>query len=1037
MYASISPRGSAAKPEMSFNYHMIYNEQTNVKNEQQNLSHLKVNICRQLYESGMSGPKIEAAMRSFGFEDFSCRILYRRTKGRGTREGWIREFGWERAGIAGAPACKAGSSGLTEHSIAQLEQSPRTSASRSGTPAGEGACVPVAESGPTGEEPPGFPDFVNWLKDISPNMNWDWKFQQVIYDALERITSGKIKRLMINIPPRHGKSELVTVRYLAWRLLQKPETNIILASYGQSLANRFSRKIRQVISDHVAMERVSELLSWTGGVAAASADGVVDELAAPRNSHMNESRLQQTRTIPADLNHPDPQSRATPPVQEGDPGAHARGTGDSSRSPVRFRCSACRAAAAAKREEKVDSVRLDHNDRSRCTASEVGDIDHCSSCGERIELESELPSWTGGVAAGSGRQGPASAKAAADGVVEASRTGEDNLATSNINSNIAIPHLLNHPDPQSRVTPPVQEGNQETLPSWTGGVAAASADGVVEASRTGEDNLATSNINSHIAILHLLNHPGPQSRATPPVQEGSLPLKMFPFTSSKPINTVSEWGTAAGGGLKAVGVGAGVTGFGADLIMVDDPVKNRAQAESETFRNRLWDWYTDDLYTRLEPNGAIVLIQTRWHEDDLAGRLIKQMNEGGEKWEIINLPAIKELGSGGMEELGSGGMEELGSGGMEESWSDGIGKPSDAGNAAALGCNAGSPGVPEPGIIQPEQSPRTSASRNGTPAGEGACVPVAKPRVIGYPRLYSRLNDNVAPLQGAENIAIIPEVPPKRPHPRLLSSSPSATPENPTSKTSKTSENSTTSETPATSATSATSETLATPQDWRVVGEALCPPRYDVPKLLELKDQLGTYSFSALYQQRPNPAEGSIFKREWLKNIVDKAPPGLKWFRGYDLAISTKTTADYTASFRVAIDEMGVMYIADGFRKRIEYPEQRRYVFERIMQERDTQHGIENSGNAAAIVSELRRQQILMRWPFRLVPVTADKTTRALTWSPRAEEGKLKLVRGPWIDEFVEELIRFPVGQHDDQVDAVSVAVAMMGSGEDRRLYVF
>lgn len=206
---------------------------------------------------------------------------------------------------------------------------------------------------------------------------------------------------------------------------------------------------------------------------------------------------------------------------------------------------------------------------------------------------------------------------------------------------------------------------------------------------------------------------------------------------------------------------------------------------------------------------------------------------------------------------------------------------------------------------------------------------------------------------------------------------------------------------------------------------------------MEIKDQLGTYSFSALYQQHPSPAEGSIFKREWLMNIVDRAPAGLKWFRGYDLAISTKTTADYTASVRVAVDDMGVMYIADGFRRRIEYPEQRRFVFERIATERDTQHGIEASGNAEAIVSELRRQRVLLRWPFRLIKVVKDKTTRALAWSPRAEEGKLKLVRGPWIDEFVEELVSFPVGEHDDQVDAVSVAVEMMSAGEDRRMYAF
>ena len=68
----------------------------------------------------------------------------------------------------------------------------------------------------------------------------------------------------------------------------------------------------------------------------------------------------------------------------------------------------------------------------------------------------------------------------------------------------------------------------------------------------------------------------------------------------------------------------GVTGFGAGLIVIDDPVKSRAEAESQTYRDNIWDWFNDDLYTRLEPDGAIILIQTRWHEDDLAGRLLRE-----------------------------------------------------------------------------------------------------------------------------------------------------------------------------------------------------------------------------------------------------------------------------------------------------------------------------------------------------------------------------------------------------------------------------
>lgn len=104
----------------------------------------------------------------------------------------------------------------------------------------------------------------------------------------------------------------------------------------------------------------------------------------------------------------------------------------------------------------------------------------------------------------------------------------------------------------------------------------------------------------------------------------------------------AEWETAAGGGVKAVGVGAGITGFGGDLVVIDDPVKSRREANSPVFRERVWDWYRDDIHTRLEPGAAVILIQTRWHDDDLAGRLLKDAEDGGEKWEVVRLPALAE-----------------------------------------------------------------------------------------------------------------------------------------------------------------------------------------------------------------------------------------------------------------------------------------------------------------------------------------------------------------------------------------------------------
>lgn len=127
------------------------------------------------------------------------------------------------------------------------------------------------------------------------------------------------------------------------------------------------------------------------------------------------------------------------------------------------------------------------------------------------------------------------------------------------------------------------------------------------------------------------------SRKIKRIAETRIPL-------SKERNAVEEWETAAGGGFRAVGVGGGITGFGGNLIMIDDPVKSREEADSETFRNKCWDWFNDDLYTRLEPDAAMILTMTRWHEDDLAGRLLNEMNDGGEQWEIVQLAAIAEEG---------------------------------------------------------------------------------------------------------------------------------------------------------------------------------------------------------------------------------------------------------------------------------------------------------------------------------------------------------------------------------------------------------
>lgn len=94
-----------------------------------------------------------------------------------------------------------------------------------------------------------------------------------------------------------------------------------------------------------------------------------------------------------------------------------------------------------------------------------------------------------------------------------------------------------------------------------------------------------------------------------------------------------------GGGMITAGVGGPITGEGAHLLIIDDPVKNWKEAQSESTRESIIDWFNSTAYTRLEPNATVILLMTRWHEDDLAGYLI---DEHEDSWVVINLPALAE-----------------------------------------------------------------------------------------------------------------------------------------------------------------------------------------------------------------------------------------------------------------------------------------------------------------------------------------------------------------------------------------------------------
>jgi predicted phage terminase large subunit-like protein len=323
--------------------------------------------------------------------------------------------------------------------------------------------------------------------------------------------------------------------------------------------------------------------------------------------------------------------------------------------------------------------------------------------------------------------------------------------------------------------------------------------------------------------------------------------------------------------MATAGVGGPLTGKGADLLIIDDPVKNHEEANSEVYREKAWDWFRSTAYTRLEPGGSIVLVQTRWHESDLAGRLLADPEIGGE-WDVIRLPAIVE----------------------EDDLPD--------------------------------------------PLGRG-------------------------------------------------------------------------------------------------VGQALWPERYGVEELAAIRRMLGSYLFSALYQGRPAPAEGTLFKREHLRfwrPIVDGGrtlyhlgggrtidPLECTRFTIVDLATTIKTTSDFTVVGTFDIDPNGLMVCVDLDRRRLEGPDLLPLLKAKYEQWRPELIGVEATGFQVAIIQQARRDGL----PIIALKAENDKLSRALTAAAKHESEQIWFeADAPYLEGLIPELLSFPRGTYDDQVDVIAFA---------------
>ena len=175
---------------------------------------------------------------------------------------------------------------------------------------------------------------------------------------------------------------------------------------------------------------------------------------------------------------------------------------------------------------------------------------------------------------------------------------------------------------------------------------------------------------------------------------------------------------------------------------------------------------------------------------------------------------------------------------------------------------------------------------------------------------------------------------------------------------------------------------------------------------------------------------GALFRREWLP-VVRAAPACTRWVRSWDLAFTEKTSSDYTAGALVGFGDGGGVIIKDMVRGRWEWPEAVARVRQTALDDGPgVQQGVEVVGAQVGFLQTLQREPALAGIVLRPVEVHRDKLTRVLPVVARAEQGKLVLVEGHWNHACIDEFCAFPESEHDDQVDAVSGALQLVGAGE-------
>jgi len=209
---------------------------------------------------------------------------------------------------------------------------------------------------------------------------------------------------------------------------------------------------------------------------------------------------------------------------------------------------------------------------------------------------------------------------------------------------------------------------------------------------------------------------------------------------------------------------------------------------------------------------------------------------------------------------------------------------------------------------------------------------------------------------------------------------------------------------------------------YRKEGDVLHPERESYETLERIKTEVGSLQFSAQYQQSPVPREGNLIKRKWFK-IFETAPecgPGVRIAQSWDIATTTDERNNYSVCTTWAIKQKDY-YLLHVWRDRLEFPDLRRKIVSHALHYEAQTVLIEKTGPGQQLIQDLKRDTTPgFPNPIGVTP-EGDKHFRMEAQTPRMEAGHVLLPKeAPWLAVFVEELLAFPRGKHDDQVDSVS-----------------